>query len=111
MSYESQWALTYDDPFVSRGRAALTNQAAIFKDDARADMAALADAVMRSEPPALFPTWQSLIAAAPGFADAVDTGGGGIDSTVIDDEQILAAVQALWPTVAALYFDDTGAPI
>jgi hypothetical protein len=110
MSYESQWHLTYDDPFVSRCRACLTNQAAIFKDDARPDFVALANAVMTSDPPSIFPTWQSLLGAAPGFADAAD-GPGGIDSSAIADEEILAAVQGLWPTVAGLYFDAAGEPL
>jgi hypothetical protein len=111
MSYASQWALTYDDPFVSRCRACLTNQAAIFKDDARPDFVALAQAVMTSDPPAIFPTWQSLLGAAPGFADAADTPGEGVDSSAIADEEILAAVQGLWPTVAGLYFDAAGEPL
>jgi hypothetical protein len=111
MTYQAQSALTYDDAFNNRQRAALTGQAGIYKDDARADMKALADAVLRSDPPGLFVTFQSMLAAAPGFADDADNGDGTVDSSKISDPQILSAVQAGWPTVAALYFTEDGSPI
>jgi hypothetical protein len=111
MTYQAQWALTYDDDFNSRQRAALTNQASIYKDDARPDIVALAKAVIRSEPASIFTSFQQLLGAAPSFADEADNGDGTIDSSKIADEEILSAVQAGWPTVAALYFDSTGSPI
>jgi hypothetical protein len=111
MTYQTQWTLTYDDDFNSRQRAALTGQATIYKDDTRPDISALAGAVLISDPPGVFVTFQQLLGAAPGFADEADNGDGTIDSSKITDEEILAAVQAGWPTVTALYFDSTGSPI
>jgi hypothetical protein len=110
MTYQAQWALTYDNDFNSRQRAALTGQATIYKDDARPDFVALAGAVLTSEPTGVFITFQQLLGAAPGFADEADSGDGTIDSSKIADEEILSAVQAGWPTVAGLYFDNTGSP-
>ena len=49
-----------------------------------------------------------IAAAGPGFAAAA---GDPPDQAAIADADILASVQAAWPTVAGLYFDETGAPI
>jgi hypothetical protein len=103
MSYQSQWALTYDDGFVSRCRAAITNQSIIFKDDTRADIAGLAESLLKSADPQETLTFVGMLAAAPGFADDADNGDGTVDSSKIDDNQILSAVQAEFPTVAALF--------
>ena len=111
MSYQSQWALTYDDAFVSRGRAAITNQSAIFKDDQRADIKALAETLLRGTDGAPYVTFQSMLGAAPGFATMADQGDGTVNSTLIADDDILAAVQAEYPTVAALYYAPDGGPI
>jgi hypothetical protein len=111
MSYQSQWALTYDDGFVSRCRAALTNQSVVFKDDTRPDIAALATSVLTAGDPQETLTFVSMLAAAPGFADMVDQGDGTVDSTQISDGDILSAVQAEWPTVAALFYAPDGSPL
>ena len=103
MTYENQHKLLEDSAFQNRGAACVFEQAEIFKDDGRPDIAALAKYHLRS-PGNITYTWGSYLAAAPGFADSAD------DSTAIDDGQILAAVQADWPTVAAVYFDSTGEP-
>lgn len=110
MSYQSQTELGRDEAFVSRSRAALINQSAIYKDDARGDIKSLAEALLRGDggPTIAFLT---LLPAAPGFADNADNGDGTVDSSRISDPDILAAVQAEWPTVAALYFGPDGTPI
>ena len=107
MSYLSQWQLAYDDGFVSRCRAAITNQSVIFKDDGRADIAALADSILTVADAQEINTFLSMLGAAPGFADAADNGDGTVDSSQITDEEILAAVQAEYPTVAALFHTQT----
>jgi hypothetical protein len=109
MSYLSQWRLTFDDGFVSRSRAALTNQSVIFKDDTRADISGLADSLLKATDPQESLTFLTMLAASPGFADVVDNGDGTVDSSRIDDNQILAAVQAEFPTVAALFHPTGGA--
>ena len=111
MSYQAQWLLTYDDPFVSRCRACLTEQSDNFMNDTRGDIAALGRAMLTGSNPSAQVTFQTMLATAPGFADMADNGDGTVDSTKIGDPDILAAVQAGYPTVAALYYDPTGAPI
>jgi hypothetical protein len=112
MAYLSQWRLTYDDDFVSRCRACLIQQAEQFKDDTRADIVAMAESIIRQDNGSIFASWQATLGAAPSFADTADPDGDGtVDSSLITDAMILANVQAQWPTLAALYFDDTGAPI
>jgi hypothetical protein len=110
MSYLSQWRLTYDDEFVSRCRASETKQADLYKDDQRPDFVALANAIMRGDPEPLI-TFQSLLGAAPGFADTVDQGDGTINSSLVADAEIQSAVDADWPTVAALYYGPDGTPL
>jgi hypothetical protein len=104
MSYLSQWRLAADDDFVSRSRAALVEQAEVFKDDDRADIASLATSLLTADNPQETLTFVGLLAAAPGFALKVDQGDGTVNSSLVADAEILAAVQALWPTVAALFY-------
>jgi hypothetical protein len=111
MSYLTQWRLAYDDEFVSRSRAALTQQAEVFKDDDRADIAALATSLLTAANPQESLTFVGLLAAAPGFGDTVDQGDGTVNSSLIADADILAAVQAEWPTVAALFYGADGGPV
>lgn len=100
MSYASQAALVVDEEFQDRGSAAVFGQAVIFKDDGRADLAALAKRHMRV--PAEIPViWAAFLAAAPGFADQPE-------SSAITDADILAAVQSGWPTVAAVHYNPDG---
>jgi hypothetical protein len=110
MTYLNQWHLTFNNDFVSRCRAALTNQASVFKDDGRTDVAALAEAILMGSPTAVFITWQNLLAASPDFVEIATNPDGTIDSSNIDDANILAAIQAQWPTVADLYFNSDGTP-
>lgn len=109
MSYQSQHELQTDPTFVGRCQAAMTQQALVFKDDEQGDIAALADTVLRAGGQAET-SFIEMLAASPGFAEKVETAEG-IDQSLIADVELLAAVQALWPTVAALYFDPSGALI
>ena len=111
MSYLTQWRLAADDEFISRSRAALTNQATVFKDDQRADIAALAASLLTAANPQESVTYVGMLAASPGFADTAGNGDGTVDSTKIDDAEILSAVQAQWPTVAALFYAPDGGPL
>jgi hypothetical protein len=111
MSYQTQWALTYDDAFVSRCRACQTQQAdQLYRDAADKANAALAAGVLRGEAAPLG-AFQSILPTTPGFADSADAGDGAVDSSRITDLEILAAVQAEWSGVAALYFGSDGAPL
>ena len=49
VSYLAQFLLTWDTGFAGRSQACLTQQADVFKDDSRADLAALADSILRQE--------------------------------------------------------------
>jgi hypothetical protein len=51
------------------------------------------------------------ICAGPGFDTLVDNGDGTIDQSKVTDEDLLAQCQAIYPTVASLYYDSTGAII
>lgn len=96
MTYANQAALGTDPAFTARVGAAITEQALVFKDDGRADIAALADMAIQS-PAAAQTGMLPLVAAAPGFGDAAD-------QATITDPQILSAVQAVWPTYAGVMF-------
>lgn len=95
MSYENQAGLKASDPFRARVDACATEQALVFKDDARPDIKALANAQLSSGMAAsgLLP----FICSSPGFGDVTD-------QSAITDGQLLSAVQTHWPTYAALVF-------
>jgi hypothetical protein len=109
LSYQTEAALATDPDFQARVKACTTAQANVFKDDDRPDIAGLAHAMLRNDIAPLTTFW-NLIAAAPGFGDSVDSGDGTIDQSAVTDPDLLAAVQAAWPTVADLYYSDTGVP-
>ena len=71
-------------------------------------MSELADAILRGKPQPMG-TFQTMLPAAPGFADTVEQPDGTVNSSLIADPDILAAVQAISPTVAALYYADAPA--
>jgi hypothetical protein len=106
MSYLAQTNLEFDPAFGSRNRAVLTQQAVVFKDDARLEMQGLALAILQNDALSdqIASVFLRMLAAAPGFADIADNGDGTVDSAKVTDEDMLSAVQALWPTVAALFF-------
>lgn len=113
MSYEVQAALVRDSDFQSRCQSVFTEQALIFKDDGRGDMAALANQLLRN-PNALwggsssvFNCFLNILAGSPGFANEVDKPEG-IDSSQISDGELLAGTQAQWPVVAGLYYNSDG---
>ena len=98
MSYLAQAELVSDYAYQQRLTACTSEQAATFKDDPDPANAALAGQILADA--ALGASWFLWpVATAPGFGDA----GGQAN---IQDGQLLAAVQALWPTVAAVHPDE-----
>jgi hypothetical protein len=110
VSYQTIATLTDDIAFMARNRAAAVQQAEHFKDDTRADIAALADAVML-DAGGVANTFTRLAAAGPGIGDKVDLGDGSIDQALVTDADLLALTQGNWPTIAALYYDADGSPL
>lgn len=104
MSYQDQITLRTDVSLQGRASACVFEQALIFKDDGRPDIAALAQRHL-ADPAGVLAIWVPYIAATPGFADHAD------DTSQITDADLLAAVQALWPTVADAFYHDDGTPI
>ena len=109
MTYLAQAMLGENVDFGRRCRSALVEQSQRYLNDERAQIVALAAALLRAEPGPTS-TFLALIAGAPGMADAAGTDDG-IDAALIGDDAILAAVQADFPTVAALFFEVDGRPI
>jgi hypothetical protein len=105
----AQSQLAADTDFQSRTRACCTQQADTFKDDARADIAALATDILRLSGGPLG-TFYTLNAAGPGIAEKVDNGDGTISQEKVTDGDLLSLTQAEWPTVAALYYAEDGSP-
>jgi len=95
MSYASRARLADDVPFRDRCTACCQEQALIFVNDGRADISALARQIIVSNSYAA--GLIELVALAPNFKDVTD-------QTTIADGDILAAVQANWPTYAGVMF-------
>lgn len=95
MSYQSRADLSQNATFRERTVTCCQEQALIFKDDGRPDIAALADAIIRSSSNAL--PMVDLVALAPNFVDVTDP-------STVQDADLLAAVQATWPTYAAVAY-------
>jgi hypothetical protein len=110
MSYESQALLGEDVNFSRRSRSCLIQQAGVFLNDTRLNIVALSNALLKMYPLETA-TFLNTICAAPGLADKVDNGDGTIDQTQITDGDLLSNVQALYPEVAALFYQDDGTPI
>lgn len=110
MSYLTYALLTEDVNFGRRSRACIIEQSNNFQSDADLAVAALAKALLKGEPAQTQVMLQG-IAAGPQFGTQVDNGDGTIDSSKVTDNEILAQTQTIFPTVATLYYDDTGAPI
>jgi hypothetical protein len=88
-------ALAHDEAFEGRVTACCVEQAQIFQNDGRADIAALAHTIIAESSNArgVF----VLVCSSPNFRDVTD-------QSTAPDADILAAVQAAWPTYAgALY--------
>ena len=111
MSYLTYTLLTEDVNFGRRSRSCITQQANIYLNDGRADFVALSKSLLRGDSINQLVTLLNGICAGPGFDTEIDNGDGTIDSSKITDNEILSQCQSIYPTVAALYYDDTGAPI
>ena len=109
MSYQAIALLMADQNFAGRSQSAATEQAETFKDDGRADIAALAGDVLRGASEVLL-TFVRLNAAGPGIGNKVESGDG-IDQSLVTDADLLALTQTNFPTIAALYYLETGEPI
>lgn len=109
MSYQAQADLSVDGNFTARTVAAATQQAEIFKDDARPSFVSTAQAVMRGQGD-VTATFTRLAAAGPNIADKVDNGDGTIDQSKVTDADILSLTQANWPVIAGLFFTEDGTP-
>lgn len=110
MSYKTYSLLTEDLDFSRRARACIMEQSNIFINDTRPDLQALAMDLMKFAPTQTQSMIQG-ICAGPGFADEVDNGDGTITSDNVTDADILSQTQAIFPTIASLFYDDTGASI
>jgi hypothetical protein len=109
VSYQSIAQLTSDVDFTGRTTAAATQQAEVYKDDARPEFVALADGVLKGSAGPLM-AFTRMAAAAPGIGDKADAGDGTIDQSKVTDADLLSLTQANWPVVAGLYFTDDGTP-
>jgi hypothetical protein len=107
MSYKSQALLVADGPFQMRVNAALMQQM-IFSRDQPPPVGSLANDVIMNRSGAPW-TFYQLVAAAPGFADKVETEDGMVDSSRLTDAEILAGVQPNIPFVAGLFYPATPA--
>jgi hypothetical protein len=110
MSYQTIDALASDPMFGSRVWACMTEQAETFKDDARPDIKALANLVLRADGSTNL-SFVRMEAAGPGIADKVDNGDGTVDQSQVTDADVLGLTQSFWPVVAELYFDEDGRQI
>ena len=95
MSYASRAALARDPGFISRVVTCSKEQALVFMNDGRPDIAALGDAIVLSSTAAL--PLVELVAVSPNFVDVTD-------QTAVPDVEILSAVQAVWPTYAGVAY-------
>jgi hypothetical protein len=102
MTYQVIDQLTNDPGFNTRMASCCTEQAMTFKDDDRPAFSSLANDILRGSGMANS-IFVRMGAVAPGVADKA-TVAGGIDSTLITDEDILSIVQAQWPVVADLLY-------
>jgi hypothetical protein len=107
MSYLSIDLLTFDNGFNRRVRSCCVEQAQTFASDTRLDIAALGNEELRGGGPTTL-AFVRIMAAFPGIAERITLPDGTVDQSLIDDADILAQVQANWPTVAALYWDPDG---
>lgn len=107
MSYLAIDNLTTDIWFQARVRACATQQAATFRDDARAHFVALASDVIRGNGAPIL-VFLRIAAGAPGHADKATDAEGKVDQSLVTDADILAVVQPNWEAVALLFFDASG---
>jgi hypothetical protein len=111
VSYDTQSRLQNDPGFTNRCSACITQQSQVFVNDTRLDIQALAVAWLSGGwvgGVGLLNVWMPILAAEPGFADSVQNEDDTITSARIDDAQILSSVQAQYPGVAKLLFNEDG---
>lgn len=107
MSYAGIDALTRDAAFGGRVTACAIEQAyETYQKDADLANVGLANDVMRGG--ATLATFTRFVAEAPGLADKAEGTDDVLDQTRVVDSDILAAVEASWPTIAGLHFDSKG---
>jgi hypothetical protein len=108
MNYEQIDQLTNSVAFQGRVRACCTQEAVTFQSDTRPDIVALAEEVLRNGGPVF--NFVRMVAAFPGLSPSQGPAGdeGMVDQATIPDAEILAQVQHHWPTVAALFWDESG---
>jgi hypothetical protein len=102
VSYQSIAQLAQDGDFVARSNACATEQAGIYKDDARPEFVRVAEGVLKGSAGPLN-AFVRMAAAGPGVGDKVDVGGDKIDQSLVTDADLLALTQANWQTVAVLF--------
>lgn len=107
MSFAAQAQLQDDLAFSSRSRSSAIQQAGIFLNDDRPDIAALGRAVLRDEAWTT-PAFVRLIANFPGVVDGATDPDGTVDQSKVTDADILSHTQANWPTIAGIYYDADG---
>jgi hypothetical protein len=107
MSYQTIDALSNSQDFNARNRAAATEQAEVFHNDARPDFVATAREVLRGSAEVTL-TFTRIAAASPGIADKASVGDGTVDQSKVTDADLLSLTQANWQVVAGLYFDTEG---
>jgi hypothetical protein len=107
MSYLTSALLSEDVDFGRRSRSCILQQSGTFIDDGRADIAALASALLLMQP-SQTQVMLNAVCNGPGFDTTVDNGDGTITSSKIADDDILAQTQSIYPTVAGLFYNDDG---
>jgi len=107
MSYQSQQQLMNNTEYQQRVTACVYEQAMVFKDDGRADIAGLAHGHLKGNLTYAMVIWQAG-GAAPGWATKVDKGDGTIDQALVTDGDIQAFVQGNWQVFADLFFNTDG---
>lgn len=100
MSFADQSALAANSWFTARLTACATEQAGVFINDARVEYVSLARQVLADPVAATWFSWP--VATAPGLGDTYAGGG----QEAIADGDILAAVQAAWPTISFIHPED-----
>jgi hypothetical protein len=107
VSYYTQALLGQDTKFNLRSRSCIAQQANTFLNDSRADVAALAVALLKNNP-AQTSTMLTAICAGPNFGTEIDNGDGTINSDNVTDQEIMDQTQSMFPEVAALYYNSDG---
>lgn len=109
MSYSAQDQLTNNVIFGGRVRACTVQQAETFKDDQRPGFVAVAEACLTGSGE-IYNAFTRIAAGGPGIADKADNGDGTISQEKVTDADLLSLIQANWPVVAGLFFNEDGSP-